>query len=40
LHNRDILSLLGRIEDAGLDVIKTEHLYNFDGNPGYSGGPA
>lgn len=40
LHNRDILALLSRIDDAGLDVIKTEHLYNFDGNPGYSPGPA
>ncbi len=22
--------------DAGFDFIKTEHLYTFDGEPGYS----
>ena len=31
-----IISLLGRLNDAGLDVIKTENLYNFDGVKGYS----
>lgn len=32
-HVVDLLSLLGK---AGLDVIKTENLYTFDGQPGYS----
>jgi isocitrate dehydrogenase len=34
--NRDVVALLQRITDAGLDVIKTENLYTFDGQPGYS----
>ncbi len=34
-HNQ-IISLLQRINDIGLDFIKTEHLYTFDGDPGYS----
>jgi isocitrate dehydrogenase len=33
---RAVLALLGRLTDAGLDVIKTENLYTFDGQPGYS----
>jgi isocitrate dehydrogenase len=31
-----ILDLLKRLHDAGLEVIKTEHLYTFDGNLGFS----
>ncbi len=31
-----IMALVQRIHDAGLDVLKTEHLYTFDGNRGYS----
>ncbi|MDQ3634614.1 MAG: NADP-dependent isocitrate dehydrogenase [Acidobacteriota bacterium] len=31
-----IISLLQRFNDSGLDVIKTENLYNFDGERGYS----
>lgn len=31
-----VLALLGRIHAAGLDVIKTENLYAFDGERGYS----
>jgi isocitrate dehydrogenase len=31
-----IVGLLGRIERAGLDFIKTEHLCTFDGEPGFS----
>ncbi|MEQ8820679.1 MAG: NADP-dependent isocitrate dehydrogenase [Sumerlaeia bacterium] len=34
----DVIDLLKRISDAGLDFIKTEHLCNFDGKPGYSMG--
>jgi len=31
-----IVSLLRRVTDAGFDFIKTENLYNFDGERGYS----
>ena len=31
-----IISLLKRFADAGYDFIKTENLYNFDGQRGYS----
>lgn len=34
-HNQ-IISLLKRAADAGFDVIKTENLYMFDGERGYS----
>jgi isocitrate dehydrogenase len=33
---RQVIGLLERFHAAGLDFIKTEHLYNFDGKPGYS----
>ncbi len=33
---RHIINLLQHLVDAGLDVIKTENLYTFDGEPGYS----
>jgi len=33
-----ILDLLQRVHAAGLEVIKTENLYTFDGAPGYSSG--
>lgn len=33
---KDVLSLLTRLNDAGLDVIKTENLYTFDGERGFS----
>ena len=36
--NKQVIDLLGRVEGAGFDFIKTEHLYNFDGNRGYSVG--
>ncbi len=31
-----VLALLGALHAAGLEVIKTEHLYTFDGQRGYS----
>jgi isocitrate dehydrogenase len=31
-----VLTLLGALSGAGYDVIKTEHLYTFDGERGYS----
>ncbi|RUL89758.1 NADP-dependent isocitrate dehydrogenase [Tautonia sociabilis] len=36
ISHRQVIDLLGRIETAGLDFIKTEHLCTFDGEPGYS----
>ncbi len=35
LHSQ-VVALLGKVADAGLDFIKTEHLYYFDGKPGFS----
>ncbi|MCX8088857.1 MAG: NADP-dependent isocitrate dehydrogenase [Meiothermus ruber] len=35
-NHHDIVELLSRIAAAGMDFIKTEHLYSFDGKPGYS----
>lgn len=34
--NADVVALLNRIHDADLDFIKTEHLYTFDGQLGFS----
>jgi isocitrate dehydrogenase len=31
-----VLALLARAGRAGIDVVKTENLYTFDGEPGYS----
>jgi len=31
-----ILSLILRVSNAGLDTVKTEHLFLWDGKPGYS----
>jgi isocitrate dehydrogenase len=31
-----VLDLLGALHGAGYEVVKTEHLYTFDGQPGYS----
>ncbi|MBM7660144.1 isocitrate dehydrogenase [Bacillus mesophilus] len=36
ISNGDILSLLSRIQEAHLDFIKTENLYTFNGELGYS----
>jgi len=35
----EVVDLLARITGAGLDCIKTENLYSFDGTPGYSAIP-
>ncbi|MCA9841348.1 MAG: NADP-dependent isocitrate dehydrogenase [Cyanobacteria bacterium HKST-UBA03] len=32
----DVIALLGKFQDAGLDFIKTEHLCTFDGERGYT----
>jgi isocitrate dehydrogenase len=31
-----VLELLGRLHEAGFEVVKTENLYTFDGQPGFS----
>jgi isocitrate dehydrogenase len=31
-----VLALLARLGEAGLEFVKTEHLYTFDGVPGFS----
>lgn len=36
LTNADVIELLSNCEKAGLEFIKTENLYNFDGERGYS----
>jgi isocitrate dehydrogenase len=36
ISHRDIIELLTRVTDAGLDVIKTENLCTFDGAAGYA----
>jgi isocitrate dehydrogenase len=36
VNHAQVLHLLGQISNAGFDFIKTENLYNFDGQPGYS----
>ena len=35
-QHADVIRLLEGVAAAGLDFIKTEHLYNFDAKPGYS----
>ena len=36
VDKNQLISLQQRFNQAGLDVIKTENLYNFDGTKGYS----
>ena len=36
LSNSDVIALLQKIDQTGFDVIKTENLYAFDGERGYS----
>jgi isocitrate dehydrogenase len=36
LNGRMTAALLDRLTQAGVDVVKTENLYTFDGEPGYS----
>ncbi|MCG3150940.1 MAG: Isocitrate dehydrogenase [NADP] [bacterium] len=35
ITHAQIIGLLGRVNEAGIDFIKTEHLVNFDGKPGF-----
>ncbi len=36
IKHEQIITLLNRFNEAGYDFIKTENLYTFDGQPGYS----
>ena len=36
ISHPQIIALLGNVASAGYDFIKTENLYNFDGERGYS----
>jgi isocitrate dehydrogenase len=36
LAQERVFQLLSRLGELGLEVIKTEHLYTFDGEPGFS----
>lgn len=36
ITNRDIINLLSSLQTVGVDFIKTEHLYQFDGKRSYS----
>lgn len=36
ITNKEVIALLQRVHDAGLETIKTENLYMFDGEPGFS----
>jgi isocitrate dehydrogenase len=38
ISHKQVAALLLRVADRGLDFIKTEGLYTFDGQPGYSRG--
>jgi isocitrate dehydrogenase len=31
-----IVSLLGRIAETGMEIVKTENLRNYDGKPGFT----
>lgn len=36
VSHAQIIALLNRFCEAGIDFVKTEHLYTFDGEPGFS----
>jgi isocitrate dehydrogenase len=36
VNNADVIELIQKIHETGFDFIKTEHLYHFDGERGYS----
>lgn len=36
INNKDIVNLLGKASEGGVDAIKTENLYTFDGKRSYS----
>lgn len=38
INHQEITALLNKMQQAGIDFIKIENLYTFDGQPGYSRG--
>lgn len=36
LNSNDIILLMKKLNESGVEIIKTENLYNFDGKPAYS----
>ncbi len=36
VSNKDVVELLSALQAANIDFVKTEHLFEFDGKPGYS----
>jgi isocitrate dehydrogenase len=36
IQHQDVISLLGRVAAKGVEVVKTEYLRKFDGQPGFS----
>lgn len=36
VSNRSVTALLDRVTDAGVEFVKMEGLFNFDGKPGFS----
>jgi isocitrate dehydrogenase len=38
VSHKQVINLLTRLEQAGVDFIKTEHLYTFDGEKGFVAG--
>ncbi|MEM9986171.1 MAG: NADP-dependent isocitrate dehydrogenase, partial [Bacteroidota bacterium] len=36
IHHKDITQLIDRLNEAGWEVIKSENLYSFDGERGFS----
>jgi isocitrate dehydrogenase len=36
IHPKEVLEVMTKTMDAGMEVIKTENLYNFNGKPAYS----
>ncbi len=36
ITTEDVIAILTNVNDAGLDLLKTEHLYHFDGERGYT----
>ena len=38
LSHADVVQLLGRLADTRVDFVKTEQLFTFDDEPGYSVG--
>jgi isocitrate dehydrogenase len=36
IRHANVIALLCRLDELGFDFIKTEHLYTFDGEPGFS----